>query len=132
MESQPGRGGWIYMLISLVVLVALVYTQLDNYAKTHLVVESNHLTRFMENLVECDGVVRNTGKLPVKNVQLRLSAVGPDGQTANSKAWRIDSDVLAPGATSTFNIDIRDPLPGQTRYEIRVDQVGFEWRPWNW
>jgi hypothetical protein len=132
MNNPPRRGGWFFVILFVGTILIGAYTLLNDYAKSHLVVESYHLARFDENNVTCDGVIRNTGRYLVKNVHLTLIAHGPDGQVVNSKTWKIDSDLLPPQASSTFNIDIRDPLPGQTGYTMRIDRVSFEWMPWNW
>jgi len=71
--------------------------------------------------VVASGKVWNDGKRTVRGVLMRATAYTEGGKVVNTDTAYIDSDMLAPGASSTFKILVADPGKEATKCRVGVE-----------
>lgn len=71
------------------------------------------------------GKVRNIGHVPLRFVKLRVTVLDASDETISTRAFYIQSDVLAPGATSNFAVHIADRDHQAARYELNLESYKY-------
>jgi hypothetical protein len=70
--------------------------------------------------------VKNTGPLPLRLVEIRATIYTQAGQQVNTYTGFVDSDVLEPGASSTFDVYVDDPQNEAKRCGVKVEDAYFQ------